>query len=128
MSTVCFTTTEDATQGVFIRRNQPDQEFSVEAFLTEDRLTSVFLASLAPSELSLKRGLPVSITEATDGYIASFVEANIHSSGVNEWEAIENLKTLIIDAYQMLQDIEPSALGPMPSKQLAILQSFIQST
>lgn len=128
MSTVCFTTTEDSTQGVFIKRNQPEEEFPVEAILTEDSLSAVFLASLAPSEFSLRHILPVSITQASEGYIASFVDANIHASGETEWEAIESLKMLIIDAYQMLLDMEPSSLGPMPSKQLAILQSFIKPT
>jgi hypothetical protein len=126
MSSVCFTTTEDTTDGMFISGKRPDQESTVEDLLTEDRLTVIFLASLAPSQLTLRQILPIHITEMTHGYIASFIEANIHSSGETEWEAIDNLKALIIDAYQMLQDIEQSALGPMPSKQLAILQSFIQ--
>ena len=126
MSTVCFTTTEDTTQDMFVSRDQPDQEFTVEDVLTEDRLTVVLLASLAPSPLSLRQVLPVSIIETTDGYIAGFIEANIHSSGGSQWEAIDNLKTLIVDAYQMLHDIYPSTLGPVPSKQLATLRSFIQ--
>jgi hypothetical protein len=67
MSTVCFTTTEDTTQDMFVSRDQPDQEFTVEDVLTEDRLTVVLLASLAPSPLSLRQVLPVSIIETTDG-------------------------------------------------------------
>ena len=125
MSTV-YISTGAATQSMDVWRNQPEQEFPGADVLTEDRLRIVFVGSLIPTALPLKQYIPVSLTEISDGYIASFVEANIHSSGETELEAIDNLRTLITDFYTRLSGLAPSLLGPMPAKQFSILRSFIQ--
>ena len=119
-------TTEYSTQNMVFYRNEAEQEFPSADVLTEDRLRTVFIGSLAPTALPLKQFIPVSLTETSDGYIASFVEANIHSSGESELEAIDNLRTLITDFYTRLSGLAPSLLGPMPAKQFSILRSFIQ--
>lgn len=125
MSTDSLTT--NVLESMVIERNQKELERESNDLITEENPRYILIASLVPSSLILTCLLPVQITETIGGYIASFSEANIHSQGQTEWEAIDNLKLMIIDSFEMLSELDPSELGPVPTKQLAILQSFIQN-
>jgi hypothetical protein len=61
-----------------------------------------------------------------DGFTATFFDANIGSSGDTEEEAINNLRTLIIDTFELLESKQPEQLGIEPRRQLAILRSLIR--
>lgn len=84
------------------------------------------ITSFHPEPYNLQRDLPVAISPAESGYIASLYDANIHASGDNDLEAFENLKRLILDVFDLLSRSDPLTLGPEPARQLAFLRAFIQ--
>ena len=85
-----------------------------------------FITSFLPEPYDLLKELPVAITPAETGYIATLYDANIHASGDNPHEAYENLKGLILDIFELLSHSDPSTLGPEPTRQLAFLRAYIQ--
>lgn len=46
-------------------------------------------------------------------------------SGDNEQEAFDNLKSLIVERYEMLRQEKPENLGPEPTRQLRIVSEYI---
>jgi len=84
------------------------------------------ISTFAPEPYDVLRPIYATLRQS-DGeeYCASFTDANLHSSGDNEEEAIDNLKSLILDVYDSLTCEKPEDLGPEPVKQLAVLQSFL---
>ena len=85
------------------------------------------IQTLAPTSLKLKQFIYVVVQPSEDEYIASFVDANINASGSNETEAVANLKELLISLFNTLRTLPKKKLGPGPSRQLAVLEEFIQS-
>jgi hypothetical protein len=81
--------------------------------------------TFAPEPYRVKRAIPVSVQRRTDGCLASFVEANVNSSGDTQQEAFANVKELILDVFDSLNSLPPSKLGPGPARQLAVLREFI---
>ena len=72
------------------------------------------------------RPIPVVIEENDSRFIASFGEANIHSSGETASEALNNLKSYIGDIFEEFLAIGRERLGPGPSRELTILEKYIQ--
>lgn len=83
--------------------------------------------TFAPEPYSLLKPMSVLIEDTEDGYLASFFDANIGTSGETEQEAFENLKSLVLDIFDSLSREAPERLGPEPSRQLAVLRSFIRA-
>ena len=83
------------------------------------------ITTFAPEPYRVINPISVLIVPSEGEYIASLVEANIHSSGDTLEEAVENVKSLILDIFEILSTTDPSHLGPEPTKQLARLKSFI---
>jgi len=73
----------------------------------------------------VKRPIPISLQRRVDGYVASFVEANVNSSGDTQQEALANVEELILDVFDSLSSMPPSKLGPGPARQLAVLREYI---
>jgi hypothetical protein len=72
---------------------------------------------------------PIGVTIAPDsagGFVASFFDANVSTTGDNEQEAFGDLKNLILDTLESLSREAPERLGPEPLRQLAVLRSFIR--
>jgi hypothetical protein len=90
------------------------------------RLGPVPLTSLDPGRYELERDIPVVLQPSDDGFTATFFDANIGTSGDNEEEAIDNLRTLIIDTFQLLDSEPKDRLGPEPQRQLRLLRSLIR--
>ena len=86
---------------------------------------TLHVETFAPEPYKMKRPIPLSLQRRADGYIASFVEANVNSSGDTQQEALANVKELILDAFDSLSSLPPSTLGPGPTRQLAVLREFI---
>jgi len=59
------------------------------------------------------------------GFEASFYDANLSTYGDTESEAIENLKELLLDTLERLNELNDDDLGPGPKKQKEILTSLI---
>ena len=88
----------------------------------------VEIRTFAPEPYQLSS--PISVTVEEDGagsFIASFFDANISTTGENEQEAFENLKSLILDVFDSLNREAPTKLGPEPRRQLAVLRRFISA-
>jgi hypothetical protein len=88
--------------------------------------TSVPLTNLEPGRYELERDIPVVLEPSDNGFTATFLDANIGSSGDSEEEAIDNLRTLIVDTYELLESTQPDKLGREPRRRLASLRSLIR--
>jgi predicted RNase H-like HicB family nuclease len=88
---------------------------------------ALHIETFAPEPYEVKRPIPVSLQCRTDGYLASFVEANVNSSGDTQQEALANVKELILDVFDSLTALPPSKLGPGPARQLAVLREFVNA-
>jgi predicted RNase H-like HicB family nuclease len=85
------------------------------------------IQTFEPEPYSLLKPMSVLIEDSEDGYLASFFDANIGTSGETEQEAFENLKSLVLDMFDSLNREAPERLGPEPARQLAVLRSFIRA-
>ena len=84
------------------------------------------IQSFAPEPYEVLRPFAAVVKPAGDGYEASFFDANIHSSGDTEEEALSNLKSAILDVFDRLSDLEPKGkLGPEPARQLQVLGFYV---
>ena len=59
------------------------------------------------------------------GFIATFFDANISTSGDTEEEAVSNLRSLILDTFEHLESVPREELGPEPRRQLEVLKVFL---
>jgi hypothetical protein len=94
--------------------------------LSATRLGPVPLATLDPGRYELERPIPVMLQPSDDGFTATFFDANIGSSGDTEEEAVDNLRTLIIDTFDLLDSTQTEKLGPEPRRRLRLLRSLIR--
>ena len=85
------------------------------------------ITTLAPEPFDLHRPIQVVVRPAGEEYVATFFDANISMSGDTEEEAISNLRELIVDVFEELEADEAN-LGPEPSRQLAVLRTFMERT
>ena len=100
-------------------------EFAGAWYRKEPVQVLVLLDSLDPRPFHVVRPIRVHVVNSADGAIASFWEANIHSSGETVSDALDSLKNLVADTYEMLSE-HRNVLGPAPSKEFAALQRFVQ--
>jgi len=84
------------------------------------------IQSLAPEPYEVVKPLLAVVRMIDSEYVASFVDANIASSGETEDEAILNLKDAIVSAFDVLSSATNSELGPGPLQQKRTLEEFIQ--
>jgi len=85
------------------------------------------IQTFEPEPYELLRPITVAIVEDGDGYMATFYDANVSTTGDTEQEAFENLKSLILDVFDSLERERPERLGPEPRRQLAVLRSFLRA-
>ena len=113
----------------------PDQEALIRQGIQAADRTELSLAravipisTLAPEPYQLLRDIPAVVEGAGDGFIATFFDANISTSGDTEEEAVSNLRSLILDTFEYLDSETSDALGPEPTRQLAVLRVFLRRT
>ncbi len=87
---------------------------------------TVAINTFAPEPLVLKRPIWITIQPEGDEFSAIFFDANMSTTGDTQFEAIENLKDLIINNYTHFLSLEDNKLGPGPRKQLAVLRTLIK--
>jgi hypothetical protein len=87
--------------------------------------TLIPINTLAPEPFEVLKIFVVGVHPVEGGFQASWRDANIETTGDNEAEAIENLKSLIIDSFEILTSEPKKNLGPESRRQLAILTEFI---
>jgi hypothetical protein len=91
------------------------------------RTYAISIATFAPEPYELLKPISVVMESQGDGFVASFVEANINTSGETEHEAINTIKDMILMAYERLSAKDDHQLGPGPLKQMQILTSLIRA-
>jgi predicted RNase H-like HicB family nuclease len=82
--------------------------------------------TFAPEPYELAAPLFVTVEIEDDQFMATFFDANISAAGDTEEEAIDNLKSLILDTLESLSVEDPKLLGPEPVRQLAALRGFLR--
>jgi hypothetical protein len=91
----------------------------------KDQMESL-ITTFAPEPYEATSPIRVTLVEEDEGFSASYMEANIHAVGDNEFEAFENLRSLILDVFDSLTSEPPENLGPKAKNQLAVLRESIQ--
>jgi predicted RNase H-like HicB family nuclease len=89
---------------------------------------TIQISTFAPEAYEVLRPIPVLIRPEGDEFVASFVEANVNSSGETQQEAFENVKALLLDVFDNLRFHPVEKLGPEPAHRLAVLRDFIGAT
>lgn len=93
--------------------------------LAEPGAITFSVATFAPEPYAVKQPFGIVVWHQPEGFIASFVDANINSSGDTQQEAFANTKELILDTFDRLNSLPANKLGPGPKRQLAVLREFI---
>ena len=70
--------------------------------------------------------IPVTIEKTDDGYVASFEDANVNSSGDTWDEAVSNLKYLLVDLFDDLVAEPTNTLGPAVQRQIEVMKLFVR--
>jgi hypothetical protein len=91
----------------------------------DDRCCVVPLTTLGAEPFDVIREIPVVVSPEDDGYLATFLDANIGIAGDNKEEAVANLQMLLVDMFDDLEARE-TRLGPHPKQQLAILRTHMR--
>jgi hypothetical protein len=84
------------------------------------------ITSFSPEPYALKSPMHIKILGREGEYIASHHESNIHASGDTTFEAIENLKSIILDTFDLLTSEPLENLGSKAKSQRAILEGVIE--
>ncbi|MDG3007775.1 type II toxin-antitoxin system HicB family antitoxin [Paludisphaera mucosa] len=87
---------------------------------------AVPISTFAPRPFEPRRPIGVVIGPCRGGFTASFLDANLSTSGETEAEALDNLKDLLLMAYEDFEQSDDSALGPAMLKQKSVLFDVIQ--
>jgi hypothetical protein len=94
--------------------------------LESNRSIIVPINTFSPEPYDILKPILVSVHAVEDEYEAGWHDANIHTSGENEEEAVSNLKSLILDIFEIFSNEPTDKLGPEPKRQMEILKQFIQ--
>lgn len=94
---------------------------------SSDAPVTFHIETFAPEPYKVRRPIPIVTRPDGEGYIASFADANINSSGDTRQEAYANVKELLLDMLESLGSLPPEQLGPRPARQLAVLRDFIDA-
>jgi len=86
---------------------------------------NVVIETLAPEPYRLLRPITVALAPCDGGFIATFFDAEIGTQGETEFEAVCNLKEVITGTFEALSELPQAQLGPVPSRQLAVLQEVM---
>jgi dCTP deaminase len=98
---------------------------SLESAKASQKSITVPIDTFSPEPYFIKKPILAVVQPAEEGCTASFYDANIHTSGDNEEEALENLKSLILDVFESLSAEPQETLGSQPKRQLAVLHEFL---
>ena len=86
--------------------------------------TKAIIDSFPGTGYSLIKPIEVEISYDDGEYLAQFTEAEITTSGDTREETIEWLRNTIVSLYE-LYDKERVVLGPLPRRQLDVLETYI---
>lgn len=84
------------------------------------------IQSLAPEPYVLDAPIQAVVRCDEGAFVAAFVEANIGATGETVFEAVDNLKGLIVSTYEILREHDGTRLGRSMARQKAVLDSLIR--
>jgi len=93
-----------------------------------ERTTPVLvpIESFAPEPYEVVKPFHVVVRLQEDQYIACFFDANIGASGDTQYEAVVNLKDIVVGTFEILMATDERKLGPGPLRQKGILGEFVR--
>jgi len=83
------------------------------------------IATLDDSRFELRMPLPIGFEEAEGTVVAYSHDFENYASGETEYEALDELRKVIVDDYESLER-EADRLGPVPSRVFARMTSLIR--
>jgi|SRR5665213_523639 len=86
------------------------------------------IATFAPEPYEILKPILVSVQASEDEFEAGWFDANIHTTGENEEEAVSNLKSLMLDFFDSLSKEPAEKLGIESKRQLAVIKTFIKKS
>lgn len=86
---------------------------------------NTYMHTVAPELYRVIKPIPVTIQKEEENFTASWFDANIHMSGDNEQEAFDNLRALVLDMFESVNQENPAMLGPEPARQRAVLEEYL---
>jgi hypothetical protein len=98
----------------------------LDSSVQQQRGVWVPIESFSPEPYEILRPITAVITPVEDGFEAGLFDAKLFSTGDTEVEALENLKSLILENYSVFEQLGDSQLGPGPLRQWKILASLIR--
>jgi hypothetical protein len=102
-------------------------DFQIRLHKLESAQTKIVpINTFAPEPYELLKTFLVSVQSVEGGFEAGWYDANIHTTGENEEEAVSNLKSLILDFFDSLSKESQEKLGIEPKRQLAVIRIFIK--
>ena len=101
--------------GSFVHSFRVEGSFSHDTFSIDDLPSDTYY---------LAESIEAKISYIDGEYLAEFAEAEIVTSGETAEEAIQWLKESIVNLYEFYND-NRGALGPLPRRQLNILETYI---
>jgi hypothetical protein len=87
-------------------------------------MNRVLIGKLNNRNYFLKKPILLTLENAGDEYIAGFPEAELVTSGETEAEAIRWLETAVVSKFKRYR-AERNSLGPLPRRQLKVLEQYI---
>ena len=81
--------------------------------------------TFAPEPYRVKSPFTVVFACEGDEFIASWLDANLHASGETQEQAFNDLKAMVLDTFDRLEELGDDELGPGPRQQKRILRSHI---
>jgi len=84
------------------------------------------ITTLAPEPYEVMGRIYAVFQQDDDGYMASFLDANLGASGVTKSEAMDGLKDRIVTTFERLAGKPDEKLGPGPLRQKRVLLSLIR--
>lgn len=85
------------------------------------------IQTLHPHPIEVFRDLLAVVQFEEGAWLASFIDANIHASGEDQQDALDELRETIAARFLLFTKNEHS-LGDEPRRQLAVLRNFMRAT
>ena len=90
-----------------------------------DRCIWIPITTLYPAPYHLRENLTAVVIGGEEGHEAGLFELNLFGSGDTEYDAVESLKSIIVDTYKDLSETPDSKLGPGPARQKQLLAHLV---
>ncbi len=81
--------------------------------------------SFAPEPYAVVEPFTIVLSSEDDEVLASWFDANLHAAGETEEQAFNDLKAMVLDTFDRLDQLSDDEMGPGPRRQKRVLRSHI---